>query len=86
MSDMHKYPGMEQSRKRYIEILRRMTGEQRVKIAFELFEMAKNAMIDGMKAQNPDITEEEIQKEVVRRMMRCHRRNYLERLRMFSND
>jgi hypothetical protein len=35
-----------------------MTGEERVRIAFELFEFAKNVMIEGIKAQNPGITPE----------------------------
>ena len=74
-----KHSRMEPNRKQYVEILRKMTGEQRMRIAFELFEMAKDIMIEGMKAQNPDIKAEEIQKEVVRRMMRCHRRNSLRR-------
>jgi hypothetical protein len=67
----------EPNRKRYIEILQKMTGEERVRIAFELFEFAKDIMIEGIKAQNPGITPEEIQKEVVWRMMRCHKRNSL---------
>lgn len=57
----------EPNRKKYIEILQKMTGEERVRIAFELFEFAKDIMIEGIKAQNPGITPEEIQKEVVRR-------------------
>jgi hypothetical protein len=79
MIDIPKHPSAEPNRKQYIEILQKMTGEERVRIAFELFEMAKNVMIEGMKAQNPDIEAEAIQKEVVRRMMRCHRRNSLRR-------
>jgi hypothetical protein len=71
--------GQSSDRKRYIEILRKMTGEERVRIGFELFEMAKNVMIEGMRAQNPGIESEEIQQEVVRRMMRCHRRSSLRR-------
>jgi len=71
------------NRKKYIEILRNMTGEQRIRIGFELFEMAKKVMIDGIKAQNPGITSEEIQQEVVRRMMRCHRKSSSRRLYNF---
>jgi hypothetical protein len=79
MIDIPKHPNAEPNRKQYIEILQKMTGEERVRIAFELFEMAKDIMIEGMKAQNPKITLEEIQKEVVRRMMLCHRMNSLGR-------
>jgi len=65
----------EPNRKQYILILRRMNGEERMRIGFELFEMAKDIMIEGIKAENPDITFEGIQQEVVRRMMRCQWRN-----------
>ena len=79
MTNTAKHSKVESNRKQYIEILRKMTGEKRMRIAFELFEMAKDIMIEGIKAQNPDIKAEEIQQEVVRRMMRCHRRNSLRR-------
>jgi ADP-glucose pyrophosphorylase len=76
----------EPNRKKYIEILQKMTGEERVRIAFELFEFAKDIMIEGMKAQNPNISQEEIQQEVVRRMMRCHKRNSLIRSYKFLTN
>ena len=63
------------NRKKYIEILRGMTGEQRLRTGFELFDMATKIMIEGIKTQNRSITPEEIQEEVIRRMMRCHRKN-----------
>lgn len=50
-----------------------------MRIGFELFEMAKSIMIDGIKAQSSNITPEEVQQEIVRRMMRCHSRNSLRR-------
>lgn len=78
--------GRSSDRKRYIEILRRMTGEERARIGFELFEMAKRIMIEGMRAQNPGIKWDEIQQEVVRRMLRCHRRSSLRRSYKFSID
>jgi hypothetical protein len=40
--------------RKYYEILRRMTGEERVKIAFELSEVTQQIMIAGIRAQNPD--------------------------------
>ena len=79
MTDTAKHSKVKPNRKQYVEILRKMTGEQRMRIGFELFEMAKDIMIEGMRAQNPDIKAEEIQGEVVRRMMRCHKRNSLRR-------
>lgn len=51
----------EPNRKQYVLILRGMTGEERVRIGFELFAMAKDIMakdimIEGIKAQNPNIS------------------------------
>lgn len=86
MSEVPKHSKVEPNRKQYIEILQKMTGEQRMRTAFELFEMAKRIMIEGMRAQNPDIRLDEIQQEVVRRMMRCHRRNSLRRSYKFLID
>lgn len=74
------------NRQLYIELLRKMSGEERLRIAFELFEFAKDIMIEGIKSQNPKITPEEIQKEVVRRMLRCHKRNSLRRPYMFLSS
>ena len=86
MSETPRHSRVEPNRKQYIEILRKMTGEERMRIGFELFEMAKCIMIEGMKAQNPGIEKDEIQQEVVRRMMRCHRRNSLRRSYKFLID
>lgn len=86
MSDTPRHSRVEPNRKQYIEILQKMTGEERMRIGFELFEMAKCIMIEGMKAPNPGIKLEEIQQEVVRRMMRCHKRNPLRRSYKFSID
>jgi len=65
--------------KEYYEILRRMTGEERMKIAFELSEMTRQIMIAGIKAQNPDMTPEEVEHEAFRRMMLWHKLNSLKR-------
>ncbi len=75
MIGIPRHSRLEPNRKQYIEILRKMTGEERVRIGFELFEMTKHIMIEGIIAQHPGIKPEEIQQEMVRRMLRCHRRN-----------
>jgi hypothetical protein len=76
----------EPNRKQYIEIHWKMTREERVRIAFELFEFAKDIMIKGIKAKNPGIMSEEIQKEVVRRKMLCHGMNSLRRSYKFLTN
>ena len=54
----------EPNRKQYIEILQKMTGEERVRFAFELFEFAKDVMIEGIKAQNPGMTPKRFKKKL----------------------
>ncbi|RKY03521.1 hypothetical protein DRP77_05935 [Candidatus Poribacteria bacterium] len=63
----------------YYEVLRRMSGEERLRIALELSEMLRAIAMEGIKAQNPDLTPEELKREMVRRMMLWHRLNSLER-------
>lgn len=67
----------EPNHKKYIEILKKISGEKRMQIGFELLDMAVSIMIAGIKTQKPGISEIEIQKEVVRRIMICHKRNSL---------
>ncbi len=64
------------NRRQYIEILRRMTPEQRLNKAFELSRFAKELFITGIRKRFPYATEEEIQKIVLERLQKCHNRNY----------
>jgi len=67
---------LQPNRQKYIEILRRMTPEQRLNKAFELSRFAKELFITGIRKRFPDATEEEIQKIVLERLQKCHNRNY----------
>ena len=60
----------------YIEILRRMTPEQRLAKAFELSALAKQAFIDGLRKRFPDLSEVEFKKLLLERLEKCHNRNY----------
>jgi hypothetical protein len=60
----------------YIEILRRMTPEQRLAKAFELSALAKRAFIDGLRRRFPDLPEDEFKKLLLARLEKCHNRNY----------
>lgn len=64
------------NRGRYIEILRRMTPEQRLKKAFELTEFARALFLRGLRDRHPHASEEEIKKMYLRRLDQCHNRNY----------
>ena len=62
------------NRKRYIEVLRRMTPEQRLMKALELSEMSRELTRAGLRERFPDASEEEIQRLFLERLERCRSR------------
>jgi ABC-type Na+ transport system ATPase subunit NatA len=54
--------------KKQVEIYKRMSGKDRLKIAFELWEMAFSLVKASEKALNPELSEMEIEKLARRRM------------------
>ena len=53
----------EEGLRRQIEAYRRMRPEERLRIGFELYDMARA----GVRHQHPDWDEEQVQREVARR-------------------
>jgi len=64
------------SHKKYIEVLRQMTPEQRLMKAFELSEFTKQLFIHGLRKRFPDLPEQEFHKLLLERLDKCHNRNY----------
>ena len=62
--------------KLYIQILRRMTPEQRLMKAFELSEMSKSLFRQGLRERFPDLSEEDFHQLFLKRLELCHNRNY----------
>lgn len=60
----------------YVEILRRMTPEQRLLKAFELTEFSRDLFKRGLRRRFPDLSEEEIHRLYLQRLEKCHNRNY----------
>jgi hypothetical protein len=60
----------------YIEALRRMTPEQRLKIAFELSEFGRQLFICGLRQRFPDLPEDEFRALLLERLAKCHNQNY----------
>ena len=60
----------------YIETLRRMTPEMRLRKAFELSAFCKQLFAHGLRKVHPDIPEEEFFKILRERLDKCHNRNY----------
>jgi hypothetical protein len=50
-----------------IEIYRAMTGQQRLQIAFDLYETSRALVRAGVRYQHPDWDEERVEQEVARR-------------------
>lgn len=49
-----------------LAIFRRMTGEQRLKIAMEMSEFAREVSLSRIRAEHPDWTEWQARKELLR--------------------
>jgi hypothetical protein len=60
----------------YIEVLRRMTPEQRLLKAFELSAFVKALFREGLRKRFPDLSEEEFNKLYLERLALCHNRNW----------
>jgi hypothetical protein len=52
-----------------IEIYRRMTGQQRLQIGFELYELARGLVRAGVRHQHPDWDDGQVEQEVIRRFL-----------------
>jgi Rv0078B-related antitoxin len=50
-----------------IETYRRMTPQQRLQIGFDLYELARTLVRQGVKHQHPDWDEQSVEREVARR-------------------
>lgn len=64
------------NRQLYINILRKMTPAQRLEKALELSEFSRGLFVEGLRRRFPDATEDEFRKILLKRLERCHNRNY----------
>ena len=60
----------------YIQALRRMGPEARLRKAFELSEFTKRLFVQGLKDRFPERSEQEIHRLLLERLAKCHNRNY----------
>jgi hypothetical protein len=61
---------------KYIEVLRRMTPEQRLRKAFELSEFSRALFVHGLRKRHPDLPPDAFAELLRSRLDRCHNRNY----------
>lgn len=64
-------------RREYLDVLRKMTGDQRLRLGFELHDLSIRLMQDGIRDRHPEYDEQQIQQETTRRLLRCTRKNSL---------
>jgi hypothetical protein len=50
-----------------IDVYRRMTGQQRLQIAFDLSQLSRELVRSNVRNHHPDWTDEQVEQEVVRR-------------------
>ena len=62
--------------KRYIEILRNMTPQQKIDKVFELNSMADKLFKYGLRKRFPDLSKEEFNKLYKSRIEKCYNRNW----------
>lgn len=60
----------------YIEILRKMSPEQKLIKTFELSQLGKQLFLQGLRQRYPELPETEIKKIYLERIAKCHNRNY----------
>ncbi|MEB2308611.1 MAG: hypothetical protein OZ917_04830 [Candidatus Brocadiaceae bacterium] len=60
----------------YIQVLRRMSPEQRLLKAFELSQFSRDLFLHGLRKRFSDLSEAEIKKLYLERLNKCHNRNY----------
>ncbi|NUO07682.1 MAG: hypothetical protein HUU08_03225 [Candidatus Brocadia sp.] len=60
----------------YIQVLRRMSPEQRLLKAFELSQFSRELFLHGLCKRFPDLPDDVIKKIYLERLNKCHNRNY----------
>ncbi|MEN6372883.1 MAG: hypothetical protein ABFD64_12825 [Armatimonadota bacterium] len=59
----------QKAKQKYIEVLRRIPIGRRLEITAELSQAVRDLMAAGIRAKKPDITDEELRKEIIRRTL-----------------
>ncbi len=62
--------------KKYMDILKKMSSEQKLLKMFELSDYSNKLLWYGLKNKYPDLTDDKIKKIYLERLIRCHNRNY----------
>jgi hypothetical protein len=69
-------PKSQPNRAIYLQTLRRMTPAQRLAKAMELSDLGKRLFLHGLRRRFPEADERELRALYLKRIARCHNRNY----------
>ena len=61
---------------RYIQVLRAMSPEQRLRKAFELTDLGRELFRHGLRRRHPDLSPDQFQELVRGHLSKCHNRIY----------
>lgn len=61
--------------KKYLDVLRRMSPEDRLRKAFELSDFSRELFIQGLRRRFPDVSEERFREILINRLNLCHNRS-----------
>jgi hypothetical protein len=59
-----------------IRILRGMSSDQRLRVAFDLGEWSRRLFAEGLRKANPGLSEAEFHRLLLKRLERCHNRTF----------
>jgi hypothetical protein len=59
-----------------IRILRTMSPEQKLRVALDLGEWSRKLFAEGLRKANPALSEAELHRLLLKRLDKCHNRNY----------
>jgi hypothetical protein len=60
----------------YIQALKGLSAEQRLKRALELSDFARKLFTNGLKKRCANLSEKEFKQKLFERLEKCHNRNY----------
>ncbi|MFH0940085.1 MAG: hypothetical protein V1899_12520 [Planctomycetota bacterium] len=69
-------PKPQPNHREYIEVLRRMTPEERLLKAFELSNSARELFREGLRQAFPELSEKDFEELYKKRLDLCHNRNW----------
>jgi hypothetical protein len=62
--------------RKYLEIMSRMTVEEKLAKVFELNAMVHELFVQGLRERFPDLSEDEFHKILLERLAKCHNQNW----------